>query len=157
MTGLKAFATSMLVISLMACGRQAQRADTADTPSRARAVLRNQAGQEIGEAIITQSGGGVVVAISARNLPPGERGVHIHEVGLCDPPAHQGAGSHFNPQARAQHGLDSPQGGHAGDMRNIEVRSDGTVQATLRNDQVVLQRGVPNSLPRRRWVNGDPP
>lgn len=159
MYGIKALATCMLLLPLMACGRQEQEpaataqpsleqgaADVAGAPVEARTVLRNQDGQEVGEAIITQNGEGVVVAINARNLPPGERGLHIHEIGQCDPPAHQGAGSHFNPEARAQHGLDSPEGGHAGDMRNVEVRSDGTVQATLPNDQVTLRPGVPNSL-----------
>jgi superoxide dismutase, Cu-Zn family len=112
----------------------------------ARAVLRNQAGVEIGDALIRQDGGGVVVTINARDLPPGERGLHFHEVGRCDPPAHQTAGSHFNPEGNEQHGLTSPGGGHAGDMENVEVASDGTVRATVRNDRVTLERGVANSL-----------
>ena len=45
-------------------------------------------------------------------------------VGKCDGPSFESAGSHWNPAAK-QHGLDNPQGQHAGDMPNLVVGVDG--------------------------------
>ena len=49
-----------------------------------------------------------------------------------EPPKFASAGGHWNPAAR-QHGLDNPQGHHAGDMPNLTVAADGTgkLQYTL--------------------------
>jgi superoxide dismutase, Cu-Zn family len=102
-------------------------------------------GQRIGTAQISEEGEGVRVAIQATNLPPGPKGFHFHETGRCDPPDFQSAGGHFAPTGQ-QHGLENPQGPHAGDMSNLQVAADGTVDATIDNPRVTLREGEPNSL-----------
>ena len=59
-------------------------------------------------------------------LAPGEHGVHIHEVGECSAPDFESAGGHYNPTG-AQHGLLNPEGPHAGDLPNLMVSQNGTV------------------------------
>src|SRR3546814_9854720 len=44
--------------------------------------------------------------------------------GKCDPPGFESAGSHWNPSG-ARHGLEAPEGQHAGDMPNLVVKDDG--------------------------------
>jgi superoxide dismutase, Cu-Zn family len=109
------------------------------------APLIDRTGQEIGTVRLTETGQGVQVAIEARGLPPGPRGLHFHETGRCDPPSFQSAGGHFAPMDR-QHGLQNPQGPHAGDMENLTVGEDGSVNTTVSNPRVTLRDGQPNSL-----------
>jgi Cu-Zn family superoxide dismutase len=60
---------------------------------------------------------GLRLTIRVHDLPPGVHGMHLHEVGLCDPPAFAGAGAHWNPAGR-KHGHHNPEGPHAGDLGN---------------------------------------
>jgi superoxide dismutase, Cu-Zn family len=109
------------------------------------AQLINREGQQIGTVRLTPAGEGVQVAIEASNLPPGARGIHFHEVGRCDTPSFESAGDHFAPAGR-QHGLQNPQGPHAGDMENLDVGQDGRVNTTFTNPRVTLRQGQQNSL-----------
>jgi superoxide dismutase, Cu-Zn family len=103
------------------------------------------AGERVATVALTQQSGGVSVHVRGSDLPPGERGIHFHETGVCEGPAFESAGSHFAPQAR-QHGMDNPQGPHAGDLPNLPVRDDGTVDTTFVTTLVTLQPGQPSSL-----------
>ena len=54
------------------------------------------------------------------------------------------AGGHFNPDMK-QHGLENPQGPHAGDMKNFTVKPDGTAKLTVTDDRADMgdeARGV---------------
>src|SRR3954447_5469779 len=90
----------------------------------ATADLKNASGASIGSATFTQEAGGVHLKAQVRGLPPGQHGIHVHAVGKCDGPDFMTAGGHFNPTSH-QHGLENPQGAHAGDMVNLTVASDG--------------------------------
>jgi superoxide dismutase, Cu-Zn family len=106
--------------------------------------LKDLQGGAIGTATLkAAAGGGVSIALDVRNLAPGEHAFHVHQVAKCEPPF-QTAGPHFNPDAK-KHGLQNPDGAHAGDMTNITVGADGTAKVTLVNKQVTLGPG-PNSL-----------
>lgn len=107
--------------------------------------LIDREGQRIGTAQISEENEGVRIAIQASNLPSGTKGIHFHQTGRCDPPDFQSAGGHFAPAGR-QHGLENPQGPHAGDMPNLQVAADGSVDATIENPRVTLREGEPNSL-----------
>jgi Cu-Zn family superoxide dismutase len=107
----------------------AARADSAPTPG-ATAPVRNAAGRELGTLTLADSAqSGIRVTGRLTGLPPGEHGIHIHMVGQCQPPF-ESAGAHWNPTSR-QHGTQNPQGPHLGDMLNITVGADSSVNVSL--------------------------
>ena len=123
----------------------AQMTSSGATGPSASADLRNAAGQSVGRATLTTAGTGVRVVLDLRGLPPGGKGVHIHEIGKCEPPAFTSAGAHFNPGKR-QHGMDNPQGPHAGDLPNVTIAADGTGRLDTTTDRASLAAGGPTSL-----------
>jgi Cu-Zn family superoxide dismutase len=92
--------------------------------------LVNGEGQIIGEVRAGDSPEGAVFQIVARDLPAGVHGMHIHDVGLCEGPAFESAGPHWNPEDK-EHGLQNPQGPHRGDLPNITVGEDGAFKGTV--------------------------
>ncbi|WP_256757550.1 superoxide dismutase family protein [Cohnella sp. WQ 127256] len=105
----------------------------------------NTSGEHVGTAMLTQHTGAVQIHITAKNLTPGIHGVHFHEVGKCETPDFKSAGAHLNPNQK-QHGFNNPKGFHSGDLLNIQVGSDGTVDVKMKSKNVTLMTGAPNSL-----------
>ena len=85
---------------------------------------------------------------AARNLPgraaarqagrpaAGAHAFHVHTIGACEPPF-KSAGGHYNPTG-AQHGMDNPEGMHAGDMPNIHVGASGALEIEVLNTMLRL-------------------
>jgi len=92
--------------------------------------LVDAAGQTIGSVRAWQTTGGIGFRITAAGLPHGLHGVHVHSVGRCDPPGFASAGAHWNPTGK-KHGMNNPDGPHAGDLPNVEVAANGMLGATL--------------------------
>jgi superoxide dismutase, Cu-Zn family len=113
--------TAALIIS-SAFSAAAQKASKAE--------LHDGMGSSVGTAEFSPTAKGVSISLNLMNLPPGPHGIHIHAVAKCEGPAFTTAGGHLNPDMK-HHGLDNPDGPHAGDMPNITVGADGTLKATI--------------------------
>ena len=100
-----------------------------DRAMTAQARLVSAAGRLAGTARFEQAPTGVLIRITARGLPPGPHGLHLHETGACTPDF-GAAGGHVNPDG-AMHGLKHPDGPDPGDLPNLIVGGDGRADAEL--------------------------
>jgi Cu-Zn family superoxide dismutase len=111
--------------------------------SEATAQIQDTEGNQVGNATFTTTQDGAVeVQVQLSNFSAaseGEHGIHIHQVGQCEPPF-ESAGDHYNPTG-AEHGFLSPAGSHAGDLPNIRVDGDGNANYTATTGLVTLQQG----------------
>ena len=105
----------------------------------AKASLKDAQGKDVGQVQLTQTPHGVLLKMSLKGAPPGERAFHIHAVGKCEPPKFESAGPHFNPD-QTKHGIMNPEGPHAGDLPNLHIPADGKLQAEFLDPVVTLSQ-----------------
>ena len=110
----------------------------------AKATLKDKDSKDVGSATLTQTPGGVLIALSVKGLPAGEHAFHVHGIGKCEPPF-MSAGGHFNPDKK-KHGMLAPDGSHAGDMPNLHIPASGELAVEVLNTAVTLEKGKANSL-----------
>ncbi len=103
--------------------------------------LQNGQGKSIGTATLTPAAEGVSIKLNVHDLTPGDHGIHVHQTAKCDGPDFKSAGGHFNPDAK-KHGLESPDGPHAGDIPNFIVDANGKSKATVIAKGVSLGDGA---------------
>lgn len=123
-----------------ACAERRESATAAERPREAWAELKNAEGQSVGSAVFREEGGRVRIVVQAQGLTPGRHGIHVHAVGRCEPPAFQSAGDHFNPLGK-KHGLENPEGAHAGDLPELEADASGSTQYVAVTDRLTLAAG----------------
>ncbi|HSZ01400.1 MAG TPA: superoxide dismutase family protein [Terriglobales bacterium] len=107
--------------------------------------MKDAQGKSVGTVTIAESGtgekgAGVELDLNLHDLPPGKHGIHFHQNAKCDGPDFKSAGPHFNPDGK-KHGLQNPDGHHAGDMMNFSVDQQGAAKLKMTDDDVVLGDG----------------
>jgi superoxide dismutase, Cu-Zn family len=142
---MRIFCVVTLAAALAGCAGD-RKIDETGTRSRiegerfARVDLKTSDGQNAGWLRMKKEDKDVEITGKLQNLPPGDHGMHIHEVGKCEAPDFKSAGDHYNPTGK-QHGQDNPMGYHAGDLGNINVGSDGTSAVDMKAKNLELWAG----------------
>ncbi len=104
---------------------------TAGAMEQASAEMMNASGESVGTVTLRAVANGTLLHAALTNLPAGAHAFHVHAVGVCEPPFKSAAG-HFNPVG-VKHGIDNPEGMHAGDMPNIHVPDSGALTIEVLN------------------------
>lgn len=125
---LAATALAVLGLALVAMAESGSNGNGKRARTVAHASLKSGDGSAVAKVrLVERRNGKVVVLVRARGLEPGFHGFHVHEKGLCEPPAFTSAGGHYRREGQA-HGM------HAGDMPPLLVTADGKARAAFETD-----------------------
>lgn len=106
--------------------------------------LQNGQGKDIGTATLWQAASGVSIKLNLHDLPAGDHAIHVHQNAKCEGPDFKSAGGHFNPDNK-HHGLENPEGPHAGDIPNFTADAQGKAKTSITAPNVTLTDG-PHSV-----------
>jgi superoxide dismutase, Cu-Zn family len=134
-TGISIAALSMLVFVL-----------SLSSAAKTQVEMKDAQGKSVGTITLVESGtgpkgGGVGLELNLHDLPPGRHAIHVHQNAKCDGPDFKSAGPHLNPDKK-KHGLQNPDGHHAGDMMNFSVTDAGKASLSLTNNDLNLGDGT---------------
>jgi Cu-Zn family superoxide dismutase len=119
---------------------------------RANALIESRSGSTVtGTATFMElPAGGVAVHVHIEKAPAGTHGLHIHEKGDCSDAEAKSAGGHFNPGGMPHAGPKDAKR-HAGDLGNIEIKTNGNGDLDIVSDMLTVRPG-PNSVVGRSVV-----
>jgi Cu-Zn family superoxide dismutase len=138
---------TMLALSIAACSRGNEVGV---------ATLQPKSGTQVtGTATFTQKGDQVEIVVTAKSLPPGKHGIHVHEKGDCSASDASSAGGHFAPGG-GQHAGPTDANRHAGDLGNLEVGADGVGTLTITTDKLHVGSGERDVIGKALVIHGDP-
>ncbi|MBI2253484.1 MAG: superoxide dismutase family protein [Proteobacteria bacterium] len=103
--------------------------------------LKGADGKAAGSVKVTEAPNGVLIHIEAQGLPAGWHGAHLHEKGDCSDAKFANAGGHVHRGDKVVHGLLNPDANDAGDLPNVFVTSDGSLNVELYSTLSSLKGG----------------
>ena len=112
-----------LVISTAILGAALSLPLAAETNS-AESAIKDLDRNIVGTAVLTETHDGVLLQAQLSGLPSGERAIHFHETGKCEPPF-DSAGDHLTAKDAESHGHLHEDGPHLGDLPNIDIPEGG--------------------------------
>ncbi|MEV0295653.1 superoxide dismutase family protein [Nocardia sp. NPDC050710] len=122
-------------------GESGQQHGNAETNPGAKIDLKDASGKSVGTATITATGNHLQVQVEAHGLRPGFHGMHIHQIGKCEPnsvaPTGGAAGDFLSAGGHLQVGSANAHPA-SGDLTSLEVRSDGSATLLTTTDAVTL-------------------
>ncbi len=90
-----------------------------------------------GRIILAQVDQTLEIDIEASGLTPGKHGIHVHNLGDCSGEGAKNAGPHFS-LGPVPHGGPNHNGGHNGDLGNVEADEKGRVKARISVKNMML-------------------
>jgi Cu-Zn family superoxide dismutase len=114
----------------------------------ATAELRDSTGAAVGRASLFDTEAGVFVRLTLTGVPAGTHALSLHDTGECDTPTVQPAGGRVSPTA-ASHGFKNGDGPHAGELPNVLVPPDGTLEIEAIASAATLDAG------ETAWLDAD--
>lgn len=109
-------------------------------------TIMDRTGDVIGSARISENlQGGINLVVDARNINPGEHGIHFHDIGDCSADNFSSSGGHINPDGK-KHGLNHEDGPDHGDMPNAIADEEGIISYAIFNKRVSMygEGGLPS-------------
>lgn len=103
--------------------------------------LKSADGKVLGLIKVTEAPSGVLIHIEAQGLPAGWHGAHLHEKGDCSDAKFANAGGHIHHGDKVVHGLLNPDANDAGDLTNVFVANDGSLNVELYSTLSSLKGG----------------
>ncbi|MFF2553966.1 superoxide dismutase family protein [Nocardia sp. NPDC058058] len=104
-------------------------------------TLKDSNGQTVGTVTFGKVGNHLEVTVEAHGLKPGFHGLHVHQVGKCEPnsvaPTGGAAGDFLSAGGHFQAG-DANTHPASGDLTSLEVKNDGTAKLVTTTDSVTL-------------------
>ncbi|MDO9222915.1 MAG: superoxide dismutase family protein, partial [Caulobacter sp.] len=77
-------------------------------PAPVTVPLKGPAGEDMGNATLTQAPHGLILRVTAKGLTPGWHGLHFHEKADCSSTDFKSAGGHTHHDMPVAHGLLNP-------------------------------------------------
>jgi len=101
--------------------------------------------KSVGNVSLWTKGQGVGLELHLHDLPPGEHAIHFHQNPGWVAPDFQSGRRAFQSRDGKKTGFDSPDGHHAGDLRNFTVSASGNANGIkMTSNDASLGEGSPS-------------